>query len=510
MNPLREGLLKERIPEAQVMVIFGISGDLTQRKLMPALYTLARERLLPASFAVIGVSRTEFGGADAFRDGMKQACNRFARRRPVDEALWSGFATNLHAITGEFDDPACYANLKRLLEATEAELGLPGARLYYLATPPSAFPAIIDGLKASGLVSRAREPWSHTRVIVEKPFGRDLNSARELNNRLKLAFREPQIYRIDHYLGKETVQNMLAFRFGNGIFEPIWNQRHVEHVQITAAESVGVEGRGGYFEEAGILRDMVQNHLFQILCLTAMEPPVALVSDAVRDEKVKLLRSLRPVPLERMDEYVVRAQYAAGHVLGQSVPGYRQEPGVNPASIRETYTALRLHIDNWRWGNVPFLLRTAKRMPKKVTAISIKFRDPPHVLFRGNGGRGPVPNVLTIRVQPDEGISLHFGSKVPGATMDLAPVNMEFRYGTSFGGEPPEAYERLILDAMLGESTLFIRDDETEAAWEFITRILSGWDGQRRHEIPIYAAGTWGPAEGDALSAAAGAVWSQP
>lgn len=510
MNPLREGLLKERIPEAQVMVIFGISGDLTRRKLLPALYTLARERLLPAAFAVVGVSKTDWGSHDAFREDMRKACNTFARRRPVDEALWAGFARNLHFVAGEFDDPGCYTRLKARLEELDRELGIPGNRLYYMATPPSVFPLITDHLKNCGLVSRAYEPWQRTRVIVEKPFGRDLQSARELNRRLKLAFREPQIYRIDHYLGKETVQNMLAFRFGNGIFEPLWNERHVEHVQITAAESVGVEGRGAYFEEAGILRDMVQNHLFQVLCLTTMEPPVALDSDSVRGEKVKLLRSLRPIEPDQVDAYVVRGQYTAGHVLGQTVPGYRQEPGVDPASTRETYVALRLYIDNWRWGNVPIFLRTAKRMPKKVTTISIKFRDAPHLLFRSNGAAHSVANVLTIRVQPDEGISLHFGSKVPGPTMDLAPVNMEFRYGTSFGREPPEAYERLILDAMLGESTLFIRDDETEASWEFIDRILEGWQRQKRRDIPFYPAGTWGPPEADDLIAAARAAWGHP
>ncbi len=510
MNPLREGLLKERIPEAQVMVIFGISGDLTKRKLMPALYTLARERLLPATFAVVGVSRTDWPSEEAFREEMRQGCNKFARRRPVDETLWASFAAHLHYVSGEFDQDGCYGKLRTKLEALDKELGIPGTRLYYLATPPSTFPVIIDRLKDCKLVNRAYEPASRTRVIVEKPFGRDLQSARELNRRLKLAFREPQIYRIDHYLGKETVQNMLAFRFGNGIFEPLWNERHVEHVQITAAETVGVEGRGGYFEEAGVLRDMVQNHLFQVLCLTTMEPPVALDSDSVRDEKVKLLRSLRPIAPDRMDASVVRAQYASGHVLGQSVSGYRQEPGVDPGSVRETYVALRLYIDNWRWGNVPIFLRTAKRMPKKVTTISIKFRDAPHLLFRSNGSAHSVANILTIRVQPDEGIALHFGSKIPGPTMDLAPVNMEFRYGTSFGREPPEAYERLILDAMLGESTLFIRDDETEASWEFISRILDTWQNQKRRDIPQYPAGTWGPTESDELIAGTGATWSQP
>jgi glucose-6-phosphate 1-dehydrogenase len=510
MNPLRQGLLKERIPDAQVMIIFGGSGDLAKRKLLPALYTLARERLLPATFAIMGVARNEYENEDVYRNEMRQGCDTFARRRPVDDALWSGFARTMYYQSQEFDDPAAYKRLKARLEEIDKELGIPAHRLYYFATPPSTFPMIVEHLMGSKLVSRAYEPWTRTRVIVEKPFGRDLESAQALNRKLKQAFRESQIYRIDHYLGKETVQNMLAFRFGNGIFEPLWNQRHVEQVQITAAESVGVEGRGGYFEEAGILRDMVQNHLFQILCLTAMEPPVSLDSDSVRDEKVKLLRSLRPIVPERVDESVVRAQYAAGHVLGRHVPGYRQEPGVAPGSVRETYVALRLMIDNWRWGSVPFYLRTAKRMPKKVTDISIRFRDAPHLLFGAGDHRGQVPNVLTVRVQPDEGISLHFGSKIPGPAMELAPVNMEFRYGTSFGKEPPEAYERLILDAMLGESTLFIRDDETEASWQFITQVLQAWEAQGKREIPVYPAGAWGPEEADAMLAGAGHAWRQP
>src|SRR5579863_9181135 len=329
MNPLREGLIKERIPEPQVLVIFGASGDLTKRKLLPALYSLARERLLPSAFAVVGFARRA-SGDDAFREQMLEGCNTFSRRRPVDATLWSGFARHLYYQQGDLDRLEDYAALKTRLDKIDAELGIPANRLYYMATPPSSFPVIVEHLMASKLVSRSYEPATRTRVIVEKPFGHDLKSARTLNHHLKLAFREPQIYRIDHYLGKETVQNMLALRFGNGIFEPLWNQRHVDHVQITAAETVGVEGRGGYFEEAGVLRDMVQNHLFQVLCLTAMEPPVSLDSDSVRDEKVKLIRSLRPIGRDVMDRHVVRAQYVAGHVLGQPVPGYRQEADVSP------------------------------------------------------------------------------------------------------------------------------------------------------------------------------------
>ena len=496
MNPLREGLVKERIPEPQVMVIFGASGDLTKRKLLPALYTLARERLLPSPFAVVGFARRP-AGDDEFREQMRAGCDKYARRRPVDKTLWGGFAPGIFYHQGSFDDLGAYNTLKARLEEIDAQFGIPANRLYYLSTPPSAYPDIIENLGKSGLVNRTNQPF--TRIIVEKPFGRDLESARVLNRQLKQVFREAQIFRIDHYLGKETVQNMLVFRFGNGIFEPLWNNRYIDHVQITGAEAIGVEGRGAYYEEAGILRDMVQNHLFQVMSLMGMEPPVSMESNSVRDEKVKFLRSLRPIDPERMDEYVVRGQYTSGHVQGQSVPGYREEPGVAPESMTETYVGLKLLVDNWRWANVPIFLRSAKRMPKRVTEIAIHFKAAPLMLFGNHGGQGPVPNILSIRIQPNEGILLHFGSKIPGPTMDVAPVNMEFRYGTSFGAEPPEAYERLILDAMVGDSTLFTRDDEVEASWTFITRIHETWAGQKKRKIPGYEAGTWGPAEADEL-----------
>ena len=508
MNPLREGLTQERVPEPHVIVIFGASGDLTRRKLLPALYSLTRERLLPANFAVMGVAKDKLS-LDEFRERMRQGCDKFARRKPVDPNVWQDFSRNLYYHAAEFDDLEAFKALKAELEEIDTELGIPANRLYYLSTPPSVFPIIVQNLGKAGLVSRATEPWN--RIIVEKPFGRDLESARTLNRQLKQVFREAQIYRIDHYLGKETVQNMLAFRFANGLFEPIWNQYHVHHVQIISAESLGVEGRGAYFEEAGILRDMVQNHIFQLLCLTGMEAPVSMDSNAIRDEKVKFLKSLRPLPLDGdLGRYVVRGQYVAGHVLGELVPGYREEKGVSSESTTETYVALRLLTDSWRWGQVPFFIRAAKRMPKKVTDISITFRNAPTSLFRNGSGNGDVSNVLTIRVQPDEGISLHFGSKVPGPTMDVAPVNMEFRYGTSFGKEPPEAYERLILDAMLGDSTLFIRDDETEASWTFISRIHQAWAERKERSIPVYPAGTWGPPEADALIARRDTAWRKP
>jgi len=507
MNPLREGLTQERVPEPHVMVIFGASGDLCKRKLLPALYSLVRERMLPAKFAVMGVARNKYS-VDEFRDHMRDGCDRYARRKPVDENVWQDFSRGLYYKSAEFDDLDAYKQLKKELEEIDAELGTPANRLFYLSTPPSVFPMIVENLGKAGLVSRAHQPWS--RIIVEKPFGRDLESARKLNRELKQVFREAQIYRIDHYLGKETVQNMLTFRFANGLFEPIWNQYHVHHVQITSAESLGVEGRGSYFEEAGILRDMVQNHIFQLLCLVGMEAPISMDANAIRDEKVKFLKSLRPLPTDELDDYVVRGQYVAGHVLGEAVPGYREEPGVSPDSTTETFVALRLLTDSWRWANVPFFVRAAKRMPKKATDISITFRNAPTALFRNGDGANDVSNVLTIRIQPDEGISLHFGSKVPGPTMDVAPVNMEFRYGTSFGKEPPEAYERLLLDAMLGDPTLFIRDDETEASWAFISHIHQAWAERKERSIPVYPAGTWGPPEADALAARRSAEWRKP
>ena len=507
MNPLREGLIQERIPDPHVMVIFGAGGDLSKRKLIPALYTLARERLLPGGFAMLGTANRKLSEKQ-FRAEMLDSCNRFARLRPVDKTLWKNFSETLFYEQGNFGDPVFYRALAGRIKAIQDKLGIPPNILFYLSVPPSVFPMIVKNLREAGLVSRDSSPW--TRIIVEKPFGRDLQSAQTLNRQLKEVFREVQIFRIDHYLGKETVQNMLAFRFANGIFEPLWNSRYVDNVQITAAEPIGMEGRGGYFEEAGILRDMVQNHLFQVLCLTAMEPPVSMEAGAVRDEKVKLLKALRPIPPKEMDKHVVRAHYRLGRVMGESVPGYRDEPGVAKNSTTETYVALKLCIENWRWAGVPFFLRTAKRMPKKVTEISILFKQAPLVMFGGNGGALPAANVLAIRIQPDEGIALHFGSKVPGPSTEIAPVSMEFRYGTSFGQEPPEAYERLILDAMLGDGTLFIRDDETETSWRFISRIHETWKKQRRKRIPEYHAGTWGPKEAEELMAGTEFNWRNP
>jgi glucose-6-phosphate 1-dehydrogenase len=514
-NPLREGLAEERIPEPATMVIFGASGDLTKRKLVPALYSLVRERLLPARFAVVGYARKPLTD-DVFREEMRKGCDEFARRRPVDAELWDTFAKQLFFQAGDYDDPAAYVALRERLEEIEKALGLPGNRVFYLSIPPSSFATVVRQLGAAGLTSAkgdgAGRGERFSRVIIEKPFGTDLETARALNRDIHQTLTEKQIYRIDHYLGKETVQNLLVFRFANGIFEPIWNNRFVDHVQITGAETVGVEGRGGYFEQAGILRDMVQNHLFQVVSLAAMEPPIALDSDAVRDEKLKVLKALRRISSSEMDAHVVRAQYAAGSIAGKQVPGYREEPGVSRSSQTETYVAMKFFIDSWRWAGVPFYLRSAKRMPKRVTEIAIHFKEAPHLLF-GRKGEGIRPNVLSIRIQPDEGITLNFGSKLPGPAMEVAPVSMEFRYGSSFGVEPPEAYERLILDCMLGDGTLFTRADEVEASWTWISRIHRHWAAQSdagNVQLASYPAGTWGPEAADRLLAGDRRTWRRP
>ena len=507
-NPLREGLAEERIPEPAVMVIFGASGDLTHRKLLPALYSLTRDRLLPARFAIVGFARKPFTD-DAFRAEMRTACDEFARRRPVDAALWTAFAQHIFFQQGDYDDPSSYDALKARIEEIERTLGLPGNRVFYLSTPPSSFAAAIRGLGQSGLSPKGD---ARTRVIVEKPFGTDLETARALNRDIHATLSEKQIYRIDHYLGKETVQNLLVFRFANGIFEPVWNNRFVDHVQITGAETVGVEKRGGYFEQAGSMRDMVQNHLMQVMSLAAMEPPIAFDADAVRDEKLKVLKALRYLPAGEIDRQVVRAQYAPGSMAGRDVPGYRSEPAVSPTSTTETFVALKLFIDSWRWAGVPFYLRSGKRLPKRVTEIAIVFKEAPHLLF-GRRGESIRPNVLSIRIQPDEGIALNFGSKLPGPAMEIAPVSMEFRYGSSFGVEPPEAYERLLLDCLLGDGTLFTRADEVEASWAWVSRIHKRWAEENaagHSTLATYPAGTWGPEAADRLMAADGRAWRTP
>ena len=518
-NPLRQGLAEERVPEPAAMVIFGASGDLAHRKLLPALYSLTRDRLLPSRFAIIGFARRAMTD-EAFRDELRAACAEHARRRPLDSELWTAFAANIFYQQGSYDDPASFSALKTRLEGIERTLGLPGNRVFYLATPPSSFAEVIRGLGHAQLAppppppeaARPVPPPPFARVIIEKPFGTDLTTARALNRGIHETLDERQIYRIDHYLGKETVQNLLVFRFANGIFEPVWNNHFVDHVQITGAESIGVEARGGYFEQAGSLRDMVQNHLLQVVSLFAMEPPIAFDPDAVRDEKLKVLKALRYIPESDFDRHVVRAQYAPGSIAGQMVRGYRDEPNVSPQSTTETFVALKVFIDSWRWAGVPFYLRSGKRLPKRVTEIAVYFKEAPHLLF-GRRGESIRPNVLSIRIQPDEGIALNFGSKLPGPSMEIAPVSMEFRYGSSFGVEPPEAYERLLLDCLLGDGTLFTRADEVEASWAWVSRLHRRWaedTAAGRGSLATYDAGTWGPAAADRLMAADGRAWRMP
>jgi glucose-6-phosphate 1-dehydrogenase len=487
------------------MVIFGASGDLTRRKLMPALYNLSRERLIPPGFSVVGFARSEVGGDDQFRSGMLDAVNQFSRSRPAQPSVWDTFSQGLYYLQADYDDLEGYRRLATLLEKIDQERGTGGNRMYYLATPPSSYSPIIHQLGESGL-SRPAGPDSWSRIIIEKPFGRDLETADALNRELADYFREDQIFRIDHYLGKETVQNILVLRFANGIFEPIWNRRYVDNVQITVAESIGLEGRGRYYDQTGALRDMVQNHLLQLLSLVAMEPPAAFDADAVRTEKVKVLHSVRPIALDEVPKVVVRGQYGPGAVGAEDVPGYREEPGVNPGSNTETYVALKLVVDSWRWADTPFYLRTGKRLPRRVSEIAITFKRAPHLLFRRTADELE-PNVLVLRIQPNEGITLRAGVKVPGPEIKIRSINLDFLYGLSFGVEQPEAYERLLLDSMLGDSTLFTRSDEVIAAWRLLMPILNFWAANPATDFPNYSAGTWGPEAAAALVEEEGRRW---
>lgn len=502
-NPLREGLRLERTPEPCTMVIFGASGDLARRKLVPALYSLARDHRLPAGFSVVGMARSPLG-TEGFREQMREGTARYARH-PVEPALWDSFARGLFYVAGDPTDPEAYRRLRAECERLDRERGAEGRRVFYLAVPPSVVGPGVRNVEGAGL-NRVRPPgW--VRVVIEKPFGRDLETARALNREILGVLAEDQVYRIDHYLGKETVQNLLVFRFANGIFEPIWNRRYVDHVQITVAEEVGVEGRGGYYEEAGALRDMVQNHLLQLLALVAMEPPIAFEAGAVRDEKVKVLRAIRPLAAPEIVTRAVRGQYGRGTIAGEAVPAYREEAGVAPDSATETFAAVTFHLDTLRWADVPFYLRSGKRLPKRATEIAIQFRRVPHPLLGRASGAALEPNVLTLRIQPDEGISLTFGAKVPGPALTVRPVHMDFRYGSSFVGSAPTAYERLLLDCMLGDATLFIRGDEVEAAWAAVTPVLEAWEAEAPRDFPNYEAGTWGPKEADEMLAREGRRW---
>jgi glucose-6-phosphate 1-dehydrogenase len=506
MNPFREDLVTRSRPEPCTIVIFGATGDLTHRKLIPALYNLAADGDLPTGTRIIGFARRSKSDEE-FRSGLAEI-NRKVSRTGHDESIWSHFIETVSYHQSEFTDDAGYQALARALDVIDQTRGGPGNRLFYIASAPEFFDDILHRLRSAGLNRAAPGCWS--RVIVEKPFGTDLASAHHLNEVANATFHEKDTYRIDHYLGKETAQNLMVLRFANAIFEPLWNSRYISHIQITCAEHLGMEGgRGGYYDTAGALRDMVQNHLLQLLSLVAMEPPTDLSADGIRDEKVKVIRSLRQWDTpEKVAANVVRAQYTAGHVDGTPVPGYRQEDRVNPASHTESYVALRILVDTWRWSGVPFYIRMGKRLPKKSTEISIHFKDAPCVLFNTPCGGVPGGNVLVIRIQPDEGISLRMVSKIPGNHLRLEPVKMDFHYATSFGKSSPEAYERLLLDAAAGDATLFARRDEVEEAWRFIDHIERAWH-QSASPPPMaeYTAGTWGPKEADDLLAHDGTQW---
>ncbi len=493
-----------RSPEPCVMLIFGGSGDLTRRKLVPALYNLARQRSVPAGFTILGLSRSPMSDQQ-YRDRLREWVDKSSETPPSDQATWEPFAQSIHYLSADFRAPETYEKIKSLLACYDHDRGTSGNRIFYLSTAPSEYVDIIRNLGAAGLAREGENGWA--RIIIEKPFGRDLESARALNAEVSAVFHEDQVYRIDHYLGKETVQNLLVFRFGNGIFEPIWNRQYVDHVQITAAESIGVGTRGSYYEEAGALRDMIQNHIMQLLTLVAMEPPPDFEPNSVRDEKAKVLRSIRPFAGEEVDRVSVRGQYGPGFIGGKSVPGYLQEKGVAAGSNTETFAAIRFSIDNWRWAGVPFYVRTGKNLAKHATEIAILFRWTPHLIFRKDTGDRVEPNVLALRIQPDEGITLKFVAKLPGQSMSLRPVNMDFRYGSTFGAHLASAYERLLLDCMLGDPTLFDRADSVQTAWTLVQPFLDAWGSKKEKAIPAYASGSWGPAEADELLAQENRRW---
>jgi glucose-6-phosphate 1-dehydrogenase len=493
-NPLLAGLPVSRRPEPCAMVIFGASGDLTKRKLFPALYSLAVRQLLPEGFGVVGVARSEETD-DEFRERMKEAVQKFGRDEFRDD-VWQWLAAGMRYVATEFADEGGVDRMIEVLNELDRERGTGANRVYYLAVPPTAFETIVEAIGKR----RSEEGW--TRLIVEKPFGQDLASAQELNELLHRHFDESEIFRIDHYLGKETVQNMLALRFANGIFEPIWNRQFVDHVQITVAETIGIEGRAAYYEQAGTVRDIFQNHLLQLLALTAMEPPIDFTADSVRNEKVKVIKSMHtPGP-----KNVARGQYGRGFVEGEEVPGYREEEGVDPNSMTDTYVAAKLYVDNWRWADTPFYVRMGKRLPRRETTIAIQFKRAPHPPFEELAAEGLRPNVLLIHIQPDEGVSLAIGAKVPGQGMQIRTVHMDFLYGGAFRTDMPEAYERLVLDCMRGDATLFTREDEVMEQWKLVDAIVAAWR-RDRPSFPNYAAGTWGPPSADELLQRDGRSW---
>ena len=503
-NPLAEGLHDYRIADPAVMVIFGATGDLSGRKLLPALYNLAKQRSLPAGFAVVGAAIDPMSD-EAFRKHASDTIHQFSRTQPIDDRVLEAFLSSLAYVKVDFSKLDDFKALGQRLQQLDDANHIPGNRIFYCATPPPTYQTIALQLQAAGL----NQGYGFHRVVVEKPFGFDLQSARELTQTLQKVFSEDSVYRIDHYLGKETVQNILAFRFANSIFEPVWNTNLIDSVQITVAEEIGIENRGAYYDRAGALRDIIQNHGLQLVTLTAMEPPLAFEAGAVRDEKVKVLRSIRPLIGEDIEQSTVRGQYTSGWVLGEQVSAYREEKNVAADSQTETYAAMRLFVDNWRWAGVPFYIRAGKRMPKRVTEIRIQFKRPPHLTFGREAMKEVDPNAITLRIQPEEGISLKFGAKVPSAGLRIRSVTMDFQYVTSFLVEAPEAYERLLLDCMIGDPTLFTRADEVEAAWTLVDPIENAWRSGRP-PLATYAAGTWGPEPATQLLKADGREWHRP
>ena len=498
-------VIPERMPDPCGLVIFGASGDLTRRKLVPALWHLSQQDRLPRSFTLVGVARTDLDD-DSFRAQMRQALEDIVGHGAPERM--NAFMEQLFYVCGDYGDPTTYTELASRLKVLDSQRGTQGNRCFYCSVPPQVYLDIVEQLGAVGLECENDESCGWSRIIVEKPFGHDYESARLLNQALHRVFAEQQIYRIDHYLGKETVQNILVFRLGNSMFEPLWNRRYVDHVQITAAETVGVEHRAGYYERSGALRDMIQNHLLQVLCTIAMEPPSAFDAESVRVEKLKVLKAIRPISIGEVDRYAVRGQYAAGNVDEQQVPGYLQEADVQPLSRTETFAAMRLTLDNWRWQGVPFYLRTGKRLRERASTVTLQFRRPPHVIFPSEDELPP--STLTIRIQPEEGISLSFNGKVPGPDVQLGTVQMDFDYANTFGGPTPEAYEALLLDCLRGDATLYGSSDWIEKSWELLMPVLEAWTAPSSRRVPQYAAGSWGPREADALLDGEWRQWIEP